>query len=161
MAMHSWRDGLALGLCAVALVSGCYSGLGERPGASAGQDGDGDGGMDGDDGEIPEELEPAPASLRLLLQRQYVGAIEDLLGPEAAAVAAPPENHAINGFDAVGASQLALGDAEIDAYEQSARAVAEAAAAAGTLSGWLACDPAVQGSDVCMEQVVGSFGRRA
>lgn len=161
MAMHSWRGGLALGLCVAALVSGCYSGLDERPGASAGQDDGADDGMDGDDGEIPEELEPAPASLRLLLQRQYVGAIEDLLGPEAAAVAAPPENHAINGFDAVGASQLALGDAEIDAYEQSARAVAEAAAAAGTLSGWLACDPAVQGTDVCMEQVVGSFGRRA
>jgi hypothetical protein len=158
------HGGLAsLGLCLAMLASGCYQGLDSRPGASgdAGDDADGDDGMEGDDGEIPEELEPAPASLRLLLQRQYVGAIEDLLGPEAAAVAAPPENHAINGFDAVGSSQLALGDAEIDAYEQSARAVVEAAAAAGTLGSWLACDPAVQGDDVCMEQVIGSFGRRA
>ncbi len=158
-----WRGPLgSLGLCAAVLVAGCYQGLDARPGVTAGQDDAGDDGMDdGDDGEIPEELVPAPASLRLLLQRQYVGAIEDLLGPEAAAVAAPPENHAINGFDAVGASQLALGDAEIDAYEQSARAVVEAAATAGTLANWLACDPAVQGDDVCMEQVVGSFGRRA
>lgn len=152
---------LAPWLCAAALVSGCYSGIEGRTDATAGMDGaDADGGMD-DGEEIPAELEPAPASLRLLLQRQYVGAIEDLLGPEAAAVAAPPENHAINGFDAVGAAQLALGDAEIDAYEQSARAVAQAAAAAGTLGQWLACDPATQGDAACMEQVVGSFGRRA
>lgn len=154
---------LVLGLCAAALVSGCYQGLGDRADGSAGQDGDAgdDAGMDDDGDEVPAELEPAPASLRLLLQRQYVGAIEDLLGPAAAAVATPPENHAINGFDAVGASQLALGDAEIDAYEQSARAVVAAAAAAGTLSQWLACDPAVQGDGPCIEQVVGSFGRRA
>ena len=32
MAMRSWRGGLALGLCVAALVSGCYSGLDERPG---------------------------------------------------------------------------------------------------------------------------------
>ncbi len=155
---------LALGLCVVALGSGCYHGVDEHGSGSVGLDGaDDDDGVDGgdDDGEIPEELVPAPARLRLLLQRQYVGAIEDLLGPEAAAVAAPPENHAINGFDAVGASQLVLGDAEIDAYERSARIVTQAAAAAGTLSGWLACDPAVQGDAVCMEQVVESFGRRA
>jgi len=159
--LHARGGRLALGLCVAALASGCYQGIGDRPGASAGQDGDGEDDAGMDDGEIPAELEPAPASLRLLLQRQYVGAIEDLLGPQAAAVAAPPENHAINGFDAVGASQLALGDAEIDAYEQSARAVVEAAAAAGTLASWLACDPAVQGDAICMEQVVESFGRRA
>ncbi len=125
-----------------------------------------DGGLDDgmmDDGgdEIPAELTPAPAALRLLLQRQYVGAVRDLLGDEAAAVATPPDNHAINGLDAVGASQLALGDAEIDAFEQSARAVVEAADAAGTLSQWLACDPASAGEDACLRQVVESFGRRA
>jgi hypothetical protein len=156
----SLRGRLALGLVAAALATGCYQGLEGRDDASGGDgDGDGDGGMD--DGEIPAELVPAPASLRLLLQRQYVGAIEDLLGPQAAAAANPPENHAINGFDAVGASQLALGDAEIDAFERSARAVVTAAAAAGTLGSWLACDPAVQGNAACIEQVVGSFGRRA
>ncbi len=76
-------------------------------------------------------------------------------------MAEPPENHAINGLDAVGAAQLALGDAEIDAYEQSARAVAEVAAQSGALSQWLACDPDSAGHDPCMRQVVGSFGRRA
>jgi hypothetical protein len=152
---------LVLGLGLAALSSGCYSGLGDGRDGDAGQDGDGDAGMEEGGDEVPAELEPAPASLRLLLQRQYVSAIEDLLGPEAAAVADPPENHAINGFDAVGASQLALGDAEIDAYERSARAVVTAAAAAGTLAQWLACDPATQGEAACMEQVVTSFGRRA
>lgn len=151
---------LTLGVAATMLVLGCYNGLeGGRDGSAGLDGGDSETGDGGD--EIPAELEPAPASLRLLLQRQYVGAIEDLLGPEAAAVATPPENHAINGFDAVGASQLALGDQEIDAYEQSARAVVEAAVAAGTISQWLACDPASQGDEACMMQVADSFGRRA
>lgn len=151
---------LAIGLCTAVLLPGCYRGMdGEGPGLSGGS-GD-ETGTGGDPDEIPAELEPAPARLRLLLQRQYVGAVEDLLGPEAAAAASPPENHAINGFDAVGASQLALGDVEIDDLEQSARAVAEAAAAAGTLSNWLACDPATAGEEACIRQVVGSFGRRA
>jgi Protein of unknown function (DUF1592)/Protein of unknown function (DUF1588)/Protein of unknown function (DUF1595)/Protein of unknown function (DUF1585)/Protein of unknown function (DUF1587) len=152
-----------LGLTAIALALGCYHGVDDGRGGSAGLD-DADGGDDDsmDDGdEIPAELEPAPARLRLLLQRQYVGAVEDLLGPAAAAVATPPENHAINGFDSVGASQLALGDAEIDAYEQSARVVVQAAVTAGTLAQWLACDPATQGDAACLEQVAGSFGRRA
>lgn len=119
-----------------------------------------DDGADADD-EIPAELMPAPATLRLLLQRQYVGAVRDLLGDEAAAAASPPDNHAINGFDAVGAAQLALGDAEIDAYEQSARAVVAAAASAGTLTQWLACDPGGSGDEACLRQLAGSFGRRA
>lgn len=117
---------LALGLAASSLA-GCYRGdsaMGATVGL--GEDGDGDGGD-----EIPAELEPAPAALRLLLQRQHVNAIRDLLGEEAAAVASPPPNFALNGFDSVGASQQALSDAEIDAFEHSARAVTEAAAAAG------------------------------
>ena len=156
---HRRRLALAVGLCTAFVLPGCKRGADDDMGLTVGLD-DGTGtGEDGD--EIPAELEPAPARLRLLLQRQYVGAIEDLLGSEAAAAARPPENHAINGFDAVGASQLALGDAEIDAYERSARAVAEAAAASGRLHGWLACDPTTAGNEACIRQVVGSFGRRA
>ncbi|WP_266217768.1 DUF1592 domain-containing protein [Paraliomyxa miuraensis] len=152
---------LAIGLCTAALLPGCKRGSDDGMGLSVGLDG-GESETAGDDGdEIPADLDPAPATLRLLLQRQYVGAVEELLGPEAAAAADPPENHAINGFDAVGAAQLALGDAEIDAYERSARAVAEAAAAAGTLDTWLACDPVGAGNEACIRQVVGSFGRRA
>lgn len=158
---HTRREGwmLALGVAASTLALGCYHGVEGGPDGSAGLDDDG--GSSDDGGEIPAGLEPPPASLRLLLQRQYVGAVEDLLGPEAAAVATPPENHAINGFDAVGAAQLVLGDQEIDAYERSARAVVEAAAAAGTIAQWLACDPAAQGEQACMEQLASSFGRRA
>ncbi len=140
------------GLCAVALL-GCYRGEADSSGLSGGDHDGGD--------EIPAELEPAPATLRLLLTRQYVGAVRDLLGPEAAAVAAPPADVAINGFDAVGASQLALGDTAIDAYEESARAVAGAAAQAGTLNQWLACDPASSGELPCLRQVAESLGRRA
>lgn len=151
--MRSWTTVLALGLA----MGGCYRGdPSEGMTAGLGEDGDGDGGD-----EIPAELEPAPAALRLLLQRQYVNAIRDLLGEEAAAVAAPPPNFALNGFDSVGASQQALSDAEIDAFEQSARAVTEAAAAAGRIDSWLACDPNTSGQDACMQQVVSSFGRMA
>lgn len=162
---HRHRLALAAGLLlTVGLAvgpAGCKRGSDDGMGLSVGLD-DGGSGTAGDDGdEIPAELEPAPASLRLLLPRQYVGAVEDLLGPEAAAAAAPPESHAINGFDSIGAAQLALGDAEIDAYEQSARAVVQAAAAAGALSSWLACNPATAGDEACIRQVVGSFGRRA
>ncbi|MCH9680559.1 MAG: DUF1592 domain-containing protein [Deltaproteobacteria bacterium] len=143
-------------MAVTAALLGCNHGSASDSGLSGG-DPDGDGGTD----EIPAELEPAPATLRLLLRRQYVGAIDDLLGPAAAAAASPPANVSLNGFDAVGASQLALGDAEIDAYEESARAVTEAAAQAGTLSQWLACDPASAGEPECLRQVIRSFGRVA
>ncbi|MEM7154157.1 MAG: DUF1592 domain-containing protein [Myxococcota bacterium] len=142
------------------LLSGCYTGLEAGQGPDLGTD-DGNDGEDAGSDEVPAELEPAPAALRLLLQRQHVNAVRDLLGEEAAAAASPPQNIALNGFDAVGASQQALSDAEVDAFEQSARAVVDAAAAAGTVDTWLACDPATTGEGPCMEQVVESFGRMA
>lgn len=147
------RSVAALGL-GWALLLGCGADPAAPMGGGTGQ---------GDDGadEIPPELRPAPAALRRLLQRQYVNAVGDLLGPEAAQAAAPPHDVALNGFDAVGASQQALSDAQVDAYEDSARAVTAAAAAAGRLSSWLACDPATAGDRACLEQVVGSFGRLA
>ncbi|MCA9710907.1 MAG: hypothetical protein KDK70_34015, partial [Myxococcales bacterium] len=92
----SWRGrvALTLGLAAV-LASGCRREV-EGMGLGMGDAGTDDGTGDGD--EIPAELEPAPAALRLLLQRQYRGAIRDLLGDAAAEAATPPDNHAINGF---------------------------------------------------------------
>ena len=142
------------------LLGGCYHGI--EPGQGLDPEGeDAEGDDDAGTDEVPAELEPAPAALRLLLQRQHVNAVRDLLGDEAAAAATPPPNIALNGFDAVGASQQALSDAEVDAFEQSARSVVAAAAGADQLGTWLACDPAVMGDAACMEQVVGSFGRMA
>lgn len=145
-------------IVASVLLGGCYTGLEQDPVLSAGPD---EGGSDSDGTDIPAEFEPAPAALRLLLQRQHEHAIADLLGPEAAAAASPPPNIALNGFDTVGASQQALSDAEVDAFEESARAVAQAADAAGRLGDWVPCDPAAIGDEACMQEVARGFGRSA
>lgn len=149
-------------------VGGCYSGVDDgRASGSAGLDDDGGsadddgGGTDGDE-PISEDLEPAEARLRLLLSRQYVHAVRDLFGEAAAAEAAPPENHALNGFDAIGASQLALGDAEVDAFERSGQAVAEVAIAdTARLVELAGCTPTGPTDQACMESFVAALGRRA
>ncbi len=153
---------------------GCYSGLGGRD--DAGADGsatatatDGDsqssaeeGGSEGgsEEGGVDADYEPAPVRLRLLLARQYVRTVRDLLGDAAAAAVTPPEDVAINGFDAVGASQLSLSDAKVDAYEQSARAAAQLADAA-LLASYHACVPTGASDDACLREFVTTFGRLA
>lgn len=143
----------------LATTPGCYEGI-DPDFALSGGDADGDGDGDGG-GAVPAEFEPAPVALRLLLSRQHQHAIADLLGEEAAAAASPPPNFALNGFDTVGASQQALSDAEVDAFERSARAVAIAAWQAGTLLPWVECDPQVIGEPACLRQFTESFGRVA
>ncbi len=121
------------------------------------------GGGDDDTGDEPApQLKPAPASLRLLLARQYENSIRDLLGPAAAAVVTPPDDAQINGLEAIAAAQLALSDASVDAYESSARAAAAAAIQnpAG-LQAHLACAPTGPSDAACHEQFVRSFGRVA
>lgn len=151
-------------------LGGCYQGLDEARASAAegGLDDDGgsadDDGADDDDGDEPisEDLEPAEARLRLLLSRQYVHAVRDLLGEDAAAVAAPPDNITINGFESVGASQLALGDSEVNAYETSAQAVAEVAIAdTGRLTQLAGCTPTGPGDEACMTSFVEELGMLA
>lgn len=156
-------------VAALVLTSGCYSGLsagrdsvggdGEGGSADDGADGGADGGAD--DG-VDAEYDPAPVRLRVLLSRQYTHAIRDLLGDAAAAQAQPPKDVAINGFDAVGASQLAFTDNDVDTYELSARAVAQAAVEDGTkVAGYHACVPAGADDATCMREFVTNFGRLA
>lgn len=154
-----------------ALVAGCYSGTeASMTGAlSAGSDGitatagdgtDGDDGGDGDD-PVPEDYDPAPVALRRLLSTQYVASVGLLLGDAAAAVADPPDDAAINGFTAVGAAQLALGSAEVDRYEASARDIAAAAVVEGTHLRYMDCLPGSPDDEPCMREFVGRFGRLA
>lgn len=153
---------------------GCYSGLDGRAdgSASVGEgsaddaptggsvDDAGDGGS-ADDG-VSEEFEPAPVRLRILLSRQYAHAIRDLLGEEASLVAVAPPDVAINGFDAVGAGQLSLTDADVDVYESSARAVAEVAIQDDSIIGsYHACVPAGASDEPCLREFIGNFGRLA
>lgn len=172
--MQRWSS-IALGAgLGVFGASGCYSGIGDGgafgnsaedggDGADDGADGADDGADDGDgDDGAPEGYEPSAVSLRLLLAEQYTNSIRDLLGPEAAAVASPPDNIALNGFSSIGAAQLALGDTAIDAYEESARAAADVAMQnPATLQTWMDCTPTGPDDAACMQQFVTRFGRVA
>lgn len=163
------RGRISAGIVALASfgVGGCYQGLdeGRASAADGGLDDDGgsadDDGGGADDGDEPisEDLEPAEARIRLLLSRQYVNAIRDLFGEAAAAEATPPANITINGFESVGASQLALGDAEVNAYETSAQAVAAVAIAdTGRLTQLAGCTPTSPTDEACMTSFVEELG---
>ncbi|MFN7132600.1 MAG: DUF1592 domain-containing protein, partial [Myxococcales bacterium] len=105
---------------------------------------------------------PAPLQMKRLQAYQYRGAIADLLGEAAAAKAAPPPDTALAGFDAIGASQLALSTSDIQAYEKSALAVAEAAFADVVRRRELVgCAPANAEDGACMSRFIARFGRRA
>ncbi len=68
----------------------------------------------------PPAVEPAPAGMRRLLRSQYVKTVNTLLGPEAAAVAEPPIDQPIQGFDAIGAREVPLSPVAIEQYEDIA-----------------------------------------
>ena len=87
-----------------------------------------DGGTDSDtDGPNPEGFVPLPGGMRKLTSREYTASVEVMLGDAAADAAIPPADIAQEGFDAVGASILALSADTIELYERSATAVADAA----------------------------------
>ncbi|MGH1347049.1 MAG: DUF1592 domain-containing protein [Nannocystales bacterium] len=159
---------LLLGAAAL-FASGCYtgvdvSGTGVPSGGSdsftttAGGDGTGD--SDSDD-PVPDDYEPSPVALRRLVGSQYEASVRLLLGDEAAEAANPPADAAINGFTAVGAAQLALGSAEIDRYEASARDIAAAARTANAHQAYMDCEPIGPADDACMGEFVARFGRLA
>ncbi|MCA9635458.1 MAG: DUF1588 domain-containing protein [Myxococcales bacterium] len=173
--------GAALILASI-VDGGCYVGVdndsagqgftaGLTQGASAGSSSDSAGsdsagsdsaGSDSAGDDPPPELAPAPASIRLLLNRHYRNAIRDLLGEGAAAVVNPPLDTPINGFDAIGASQLALSDASVEAYENSARAAAAVAIQdLGRIGALMECQPQGPGDSECHANFIRNFGRLA
>jgi hypothetical protein len=141
----------------------CYTGIdaGRDSGAGDTADGGDEGGDDGD--EAPENLEPAPASLRLLLPQQYVASIRELFGDEAAEVATPPPAPAaLNGFEAIGAAQLSLNDTAIAGFETSAQRVAEIAVRdEGRMEALRGCTPSGATDAACHEAFVTRLGRLA
>lgn len=167
---HSWLAALSL-----LALSGC------KGDASSDDDGDeGDGtesvGTDGtsagtsaDDtmgdsegtGGEPEDVVPAPGGIRRLVGREYIATIEMLLGSGAAEVAAPPVDTAQEGFDAVGASLLALDAVAVEQYETSAALIAEAVIAdPSTLAQTVPC--VTESPDTaCFEDLARDFGRLA
>lgn len=152
---------------------GCYQGSGAEQSASAptltgdvtgGSATDPTGGIDPTEGDPTDgaeaEFAPAEPRLRLLLARQYRSSVAYLLGDAAAAVADTPPDSALNGFESIGAAQLALGDQAVDAYEKSARAIA-AAAGATELAAYHTCAPTGPDDLACHREFITNFGRVA
>jgi hypothetical protein len=113
-------------------------------------------------GTAPPPFQPAPVRLRILLGWQYRNAVGSLLGPEAANAVEPPPDSAINGFDAIGASQLALSTSAVEKYESSALRAARAALSNTTSRGALiGCTPKSTTDEACLRGFLSRFGRRA
>jgi hypothetical protein len=115
-----------------------------------------------DDPVVTSGAQPASAAMRRLLARQYVNTVELIFGKKAASVALPPDDTALNGYQSIAASQLALNDELVAQYEMSARAVAEAAMAdTEHIQALIDCDPTQKGKNVCFERFVEDVGRLA
>ncbi|HWU91385.1 MAG TPA: DUF1592 domain-containing protein [Kofleriaceae bacterium] len=107
----------------------------------------------------PHHAEPR---MRKLLASQYVASVKALLGPAAASVARPPPDIASQGFDAIGAAELAISEPALAAYEQSAQAIANRIVAdVSNVPALMGCTPAGAGDAACFETFVRGFGRRA
>ena len=142
---------LALAVASAGSASACTGNIGDPPGGVSG--------VNPGPGPDPS-FQPPAASLRRLLGRQYRNAIQDLLGEQAAIVADPPADSSLNGFDAIAAAQLALGDAQVIRYESSARAVATAAMGdQPRIDALLGCTPTGADDAACHGQLVARFGR--
>lgn len=129
---------------------------------SDGKGKDDKGGKGGKDTNRPDlPFEPPEPQLRALLKVQYKASVQDLLGPAAAAKAAPPSDpNPINGFASIGASQLSIDSAAVEQYESSAAAIAKVAAAdTKRIDGLAKCTPK-KGKD-CFSSFVTNFGALA
>ena len=179
--LHSpYRPWLALGILSLALgcgggsanagdtdtESGGTGGSDSTPsgteGTMSGTDSETDGDTDSDtDGDTPEGFVPPPGGMRKLTSREYISSIELMLGDAAAAAADPPVDIAQGGFDAIGASILALPADTIELYERSAAAVADAVIAdPATIQELVPC--VEEGANAaCYREVATTMGRFA
>ncbi len=103
-------------------------------------------------------FEPGPVRLRRLLEPQYKNAVGALLGSASAAVALPPADVPLNGFNAVGAADLALSGNGVECYEASAAAIAAVASVDPASPARAICQSADAG---CYASIVRTLGRRA
>ena len=162
------------GLTAAFVVTGCGDDVSDADGdddesgapEDTGVDDDGSSGGDDESGDStggePPASEPAAAGMRLLLADQYVKTVATLLGPEAAAAADPPLDSPIDGFDAIGAREIPLSPQAVEAYEDSAIDIGEAAAAhPETLALTVPCVTAGPEDITCYTAIAQEFGRVA
>jgi hypothetical protein len=123
---------------------------------------DSSGGDESSTGGVPmaPPVDAAPGGIRRLRADQYVGTVRMLFGELAAEAATPPPDQALSGFDSVGATQLPLSPAQVEAYEGSAIAVAKAVIAApAVLSGYIPCVTSGPQDEGCYVTVAEELGR--
>lgn len=150
---------LALSLGLLPACSGADDDLG-LPGLSSGGTSGNTSGSSTSNTDDP--LVPAPGGMRRLLARQYVSSVRGIFGPVAAAAANPPADSTLHGFDNIGATELSLPATAVEAYETSARAVAEAVIDdAPTLDQLLPCTPMGIDDTACFQAFVTDVGRLA
>lgn len=110
----------------------------------------------------PPPFQPAPVTLRILLGWQYRNAVGTLLGVEAANAVQPPPDTAVNGFDAIGAAQLALSPSALVGYEASALHAAQAALSnVASRKSLIGCTPTSTTDEPCLRGFLSQFGHRA
>lgn len=170
-----WQGSLAtgLGVCAIALGAGCYSGLGEGaasagggPGGAEGDDGDGDGDGDGgsDDGAEPvdpQTLDRVGASgLRRLTAAEYTATVRDLLGVDVDAALLLPEDWRQpfdNDFTTQVASPALIEGAELLGSDVAGLALQTPALQSANVG----CTPTGPTDAECFRTFITAFGRRA
>lgn len=153
--------GLSCGAVALAAVLSACTG---RIGDAEIQDGVGAGLSGGPSGEtaVEQQTVPAPGGIRRLRARQYVNSIRLLLGAAASAAAKPPKDPQLHGLEAIAASELALSDPDVEAYETSARDIAKAAVAdPSAIAPLLDCAPSGAADAACHRSFVARLGRLA
>ncbi|MBX5482704.1 MAG: DUF1592 domain-containing protein [Myxococcaceae bacterium] len=157
------RTALAI-LAGVGLVlSGCTGRIGDDGSAGSEFPTEPPPGVDPYSPEVePPPFHPAPLRMRRLLGWQYQNAIHDLLGAAAASAITVPADAAVNGFDAIGASQLAISPQAVEQFEAASYAAVEAGLADPVRHQALVpCTPSAPDDAGCLATVVRTFGHRA
>lgn len=107
---------------------------------------------------------PSAPQMRRLLSWQYENAVRDLLGNAAAERlrGTIPQDVAVNGFDAVGSTQLSASLVAIEAYEQAALAAVETALSnPDGRARLLTCTPNGVDDAACYRTILQTFTTRA
>lgn len=107
---------------------------------------------------------PSAPQMRRLLAWQYENALRDLLGSAAAdrARSTLPQDVAVNGFDAVGSTQLSVSLVAVEAYEQAAFSAIETALSnPDGRARILTCTPNGVDDAACYRTILQTFTTRA
>jgi hypothetical protein len=174
------RPGLGAALLSLTIAAGTISACGKgtetnpfptssSTTTSAGVGGGGGGdttsastGSSGTGGAPVVPIKPGPAGARRLIGRQYIGSIRTLLGDNAAKAATPPGDPQLNGFETIGATDLATPSSSVETYENSALAIASAVVSdPAIVTTLLPCVPNGPSDFACLRDFVTKFGHLA